>query len=47
MPDEFPSPDAAPAEGQAKPEPFVDRQLERALDVLRSIEVVEKYLKAA
>jgi len=28
-------------------EPFVDRQLQRALDVLRSIEVVEKYLKAA
>jgi len=34
-------PDAEPAE------PFVDKQLQRALDVLRSIEVVEKYLKAA
>jgi len=35
-------------EGAAKKkEPFVDTQLQRALDVLRSIEVIEKYLKAA
>jgi len=49
-PDESPAPgtpDAAAPDGQAAPEPFVDRQLQRALDVLRSIDVVEKYLKAA
>jgi len=45
-----PGSDESDVEGDAAeeaPEPFVDRQLERALDVLRSIEVVEKYLKAA
>jgi len=36
-------PEAAPGEKPA--EPFVDRQLERALDILRSVEVVEAYLK--
>jgi len=46
-PDGSGAPGAAAPDGQAKTEPFVDRQLERALDVLRSIEVVEKYLKAA
>ncbi|MBE3069449.1 MAG: S41 family peptidase [Planctomycetes bacterium] len=30
-----------------KAAPFVDRQLERGLDVLRSIEVIEKYVKKA
>jgi len=45
------TPGAAPgAEGEdatKEAEPFVDTQLQRALDVLRSIEVIEKYLKAA
>ncbi len=35
------------ADAETAAEPFVDRQLQRAIDVLRSIEVVEKYLKAA
>jgi len=34
-------PDASPAK------PVVDRQLQRALDVLRSMEVIETYLKKA
>ncbi|MEA3367805.1 MAG: S41 family peptidase [Planctomycetota bacterium] len=55
---EAPSPEPGPetpgatpgAEGEdaaKEAEPFVDTQLQRALDVLRSIEVIEKYLKAA
>jgi len=43
LPDEAPG--AAPEAGPAKP--VVDRQLERALDVLRSMDVIEKYLKKA
>jgi len=55
---EAPSPESVPETPGATPgaegkdaakeaEPFVDTQLQRALDVLRSIEVIEKYLKAA
>jgi len=39
------APGAAPEAGPAKP--VVDRQLQRALDVLRSMDVIEKYLKKA
>jgi carboxyl-terminal processing protease len=45
-----PDPDAPDAEGEnaaAKDEEVVDTQLQRALDVLRSIDVIQKYLKAA
>ena len=38
-------PETEPGTSPAKP--VVDRQLERALDVLRSMEVIEKYLKKA
>jgi len=39
------APDAAAEETPAQP--VVDRQLQRALDVLRSMDVIEKYLKKA
>jgi len=46
-----PRPPAPGAEGEdaagEEAEPFVDPQFQRALDVLRSIEVIEKYLEAA
>jgi carboxyl-terminal processing protease len=47
--DESAPPDAAPgAPPETKPAtPVVDRQLQRALDVLRSMDVIEKYLKKA
>ncbi len=38
-----PGPGARP-EGAAAPRPAVDRQLDRALDLLRSLEVIKKYL---
>jgi carboxyl-terminal processing protease len=42
------APGAAPAAPQAAPAAApTDRQLERALDVLRSMDVIEKYLKKA
>jgi len=48
---DLPRPPAPEAEGdgaaQEEAEPFVDPQLQRALDVLRSIDVIEKYLEAA
>jgi len=43
------APEAAPApgtEGAAKVAPRPDRQLERALDILRSVEIIQKYLGA-
>ncbi len=47
--DESAPPAGAPgATPEAKPaKPVVDRQLQRALDVLRSMDVIEKYLKKA
>jgi len=47
--DESAPPDGTPgAAPEAEPDtPVVDRQLQRALDVLRSMDVIEKYLKKA
>jgi carboxyl-terminal processing protease len=46
MPDSG-SPDTEGDDAAEKPEEVVDTQLQRALDVLRSIDVIQKYLKAA
>jgi len=47
---EEPGPGAGEPDGEVEAAaggPFVDKQLERALDILRSMEVVEKYLRKA